>query len=59
MRRLGEIRGHIMQMFASRSMEKMNPPGGFVIPERKRVSPQGDLQFPNGNELVPGGICNS
>ena len=46
MRRLGEIRGHIIRMFASRSMEKDESPGGI-------------FQFPNGNELVPGGICNS
>ena len=73
MRRLGEIRGHIMQMFASRSMEKdkspggfsiperkrISPPGDFSIPKRKRISPRGDFQFPNGNGLVPGGICNS
>ena len=59
MRRLGEIRGHIMQMFASRSMEKDEFPGGFAIPKRNQASPRGDLQFPNGNGLVPGGICNS
>ena len=36
----------------------VRPPGGFVIPKRKRVSPRGDLQFPNGNTLVPGGFFN-
>ncbi|SJZ47253.1 hypothetical protein SAMN02745202_00218 [Segatella oulorum] len=35
------------------------PPGGFAIPKRKRISPRGIFQFPNGNALVLGGICNS
>ncbi|EGV34216.1 hypothetical protein HMPREF9431_00549 [Segatella oulorum F0390] len=34
------------------------PPGDFSIFKRKRVSPRGDLQFPNGNALVPGGFFN-